>query len=524
MSRFYLPLAATIGCISISMRFKNTPLVVNVGLWAATFAVAYFIQDFRRDGNGGSDESSDDVRDLTDENTTTNTPLSSSTTVADKVEVSEKEESKYSVPSTPPIDDDKANVSDSITEKTTELKNSATPEVKDAASSSSIMTTDAEGEGTADYKNETTVSEDNTPDVVVLSNVEGEDAIEEKVDDDAASSTVADETPPSVVEPVSISSTNENVGVGDLPAAPLSPSEASPTLLLSKSKSKSVVLQINSMSAAIEKESSSMTPKASSFIRPKSWVDDDHSHNCKVCSKKFSLLNRRHHCRQCGQLVCDPCSARRFLLPNVDKVKEVRVCDKCYSKLAILDNVGGDDNPTLPVKLRPVSVSVMPRREGVSSLSVSPASVTLLISTPPDGSSDDEEDDDEEEVTRKFIFLEILNTEKAYVNDLDVLVSEFVNPLTEAAKTKKPIITMEEIDTIFSVYINTILSVNKELLNGLVAGQRRASGHDVDLEKKEVPATSSSDDISVLTSDVAKAFCDIMPYFSMYSEYCNGCK
>ena len=38
------------------------------------------------------------------------------------------------------------------------------------------------------------------------------------------------------------------------------------------------------------------------------WVPDEHSQNCYNCgSKFFSLLNRRHHCRVCGNIFCKSC-------------------------------------------------------------------------------------------------------------------------------------------------------------------------------------------------------------------------
>lgn len=63
------------------------------------------------------------------------------------------------------------------------------------------------------------------------------------------------------------------------------------------------------------------------------WVPDDKSDSCMHCrATKFSTYNRKHHCRNCGIIVCDGCSKKRFLLLHLD-TKPVRVCDGCYSKL-----------------------------------------------------------------------------------------------------------------------------------------------------------------------------------------------
>merc|ERR1712018_841804 len=37
------------------------------------------------------------------------------------------------------------------------------------------------------------------------------------------------------------------------------------------------------------------------------WVPDDASNNCSCCKSEFTVLNRRHHCRRCGNLVCKTC-------------------------------------------------------------------------------------------------------------------------------------------------------------------------------------------------------------------------
>ncbi|XP_024130107.1 zinc finger FYVE domain-containing protein 26 isoform X3 [Oryzias melastigma] len=63
----------------------------------------------------------------------------------------------------------------------------------------------------------------------------------------------------------------------------------------------------------------------------KDWVPDSQQDVCMVCRReRFTMFNRRHHCRRCGRLVCQACSERRMLVEG-HPGEEVRVCDQCYS-------------------------------------------------------------------------------------------------------------------------------------------------------------------------------------------------
>ncbi|KAF2076329.1 hypothetical protein CYY_002385 [Polysphondylium violaceum] len=67
------------------------------------------------------------------------------------------------------------------------------------------------------------------------------------------------------------------------------------------------------------------------------WVPDETALNCTQCNEGFTLLNRRHHCRKCGALVCGKCSEKKFKLP-VSDFKPVRVCNYCYDQLVLAQN------------------------------------------------------------------------------------------------------------------------------------------------------------------------------------------
>ena len=70
------------------------------------------------------------------------------------------------------------------------------------------------------------------------------------------------------------------------------------------------------------------------------WVPDRSAIACMVCSKKFTVVRRRHHCRRCGACVCGSCSGSRVSdkvlatdkRGNVHRVHDsepVRICTRC---------------------------------------------------------------------------------------------------------------------------------------------------------------------------------------------------
>jgi hypothetical protein len=61
------------------------------------------------------------------------------------------------------------------------------------------------------------------------------------------------------------------------------------------------------------------------------WVPNEEQPNCQLCNTPFSLLIRRHHCRQCGRLVCGDCSSHRKVIESLGKTP-VRVCDNCVNR------------------------------------------------------------------------------------------------------------------------------------------------------------------------------------------------
>lgn len=63
---------------------------------------------------------------------------------------------------------------------------------------------------------------------------------------------------------------------------------------------------------------------------PPTWMANKASKACLECELPFhAARRRRHHCRNCGKLVCGQCSSRSLSLPYSGPAPQ-RVCDSCY--------------------------------------------------------------------------------------------------------------------------------------------------------------------------------------------------
>jgi hypothetical protein len=62
------------------------------------------------------------------------------------------------------------------------------------------------------------------------------------------------------------------------------------------------------------------------------WVLNDQSCGCMRCDNNFGLLRWKHHCRQCGYLVCHGCSPSLVVIPEINEGKlGSRACKTCTS-------------------------------------------------------------------------------------------------------------------------------------------------------------------------------------------------
>ncbi|NXX36405.1 WDFY1 protein, partial [Nicator chloris] len=71
------------------------------------------------------------------------------------------------------------------------------------------------------------------------------------------------------------------------------------------------------------------------------WLESD---SCQKCEQPFfwnfkqmwdtkTIGLRQHHCRKCGQAVCNKCSTKRSSYPIMGFEFQVRVCDSCFESI-----------------------------------------------------------------------------------------------------------------------------------------------------------------------------------------------
>ncbi|XP_018321850.1 WD repeat and FYVE domain-containing protein 3 [Agrilus planipennis] len=73
------------------------------------------------------------------------------------------------------------------------------------------------------------------------------------------------------------------------------------------------------------------------------WLKDEGADFCAACSTRFTIYERKHHCRNCGQVFCSKCSRFESEISRLRIFKPVRVCQSCYAvlKSASSENASG---------------------------------------------------------------------------------------------------------------------------------------------------------------------------------------
>ncbi|KAF1785541.1 GAF domain-like [Phytophthora cactorum] len=61
-------------------------------------------------------------------------------------------------------------------------------------------------------------------------------------------------------------------------------------------------------------------------IQHTSWVNDEDRFSCHICNKRFNVFKRKHHCRACGEVICNSCSLYHRI-----QSRSMRVCVSCVA-------------------------------------------------------------------------------------------------------------------------------------------------------------------------------------------------
>jgi hypothetical protein len=65
------------------------------------------------------------------------------------------------------------------------------------------------------------------------------------------------------------------------------------------------------------------------------WIRDCDRINCSKCDVSFNVINRRKHCRFCGEIFCSNCMSNSLTtLPDFGYMTPVKVCKSCYERNA----------------------------------------------------------------------------------------------------------------------------------------------------------------------------------------------
>jgi hypothetical protein len=70
------------------------------------------------------------------------------------------------------------------------------------------------------------------------------------------------------------------------------------------------------------------------------WLKDAEVAACMGCDRPFGkkILGSRHHCRHCGNVLCEKCTTKRTTIPHLQYNKPMRVCETCFAMIELTRN------------------------------------------------------------------------------------------------------------------------------------------------------------------------------------------
>lgn len=72
-----------------------------------------------------------------------------------------------------------------------------------------------------------------------------------------------------------------------------------------------------------------MNDEGAGNFRSVGWVINCDIESCMICGYALTSLFK-HHCKACGNIVCESCSSSTALIVGLEDCNELRVCDMCF--------------------------------------------------------------------------------------------------------------------------------------------------------------------------------------------------
>uniref|UniRef100_A0A1B6LJN3 FYVE-type domain-containing protein n=1 Tax=Graphocephala atropunctata TaxID=36148 RepID=A0A1B6LJN3_9HEMI len=110
-------------------------------------------------------------------------------------------------------------------------------------------------------------------------------------------------------------------------------------------------------------------------IAPKYWRPNNEIQDCIVCHKPFTGTDTKHHCRACGEGVCEDCSGHNRPVPERGWEEPVKVCDKCYKS-------GGDASSESSSSLGADDAEVRARKYGETAVNAFSSVIQYVVEYP----------------------------------------------------------------------------------------------------------------------------------------------
>lgn len=131
------------------------------------------------------------------------------------------------------------------------------------------------------------------------------------------------------------------------------------------------------------------------------WIPDSQAPKCMICGSKFTVINRKHHCRYCGMCICRKCFQHTISLPGFGNEPQ-KVCNKCYLHILEVQKANPDMDKIVSMckdSQSQASVRTSSEEKPVPKSQPPPKVEKPLLNSPPEGENapktqrDDDDDD-----------------------------------------------------------------------------------------------------------------------------------